>query len=445
MKKKYFFLAIIFSLVFISCITTAYTDSAVINNNIPIPLKEYQFKISLDNPHASLYIDGVSMKETSLKLPEGKHILKVTGSNIKKKEIELFVNKDTSLALKTDPPESKLTHLKTMYVGSLPKGMEFTRDGKYLFIALLGKPSVVLLDGENMEFIKEISHANEPYSKSSFVEIGISPVDDYVFASQMTTGSIHKIQLTGEKAFEITDTISTHGIWSKVITFSEKGNLLAVSNWSSQDVTFFSYPDLTYLNKVSVPGIPRGMVFTDDDQTLYVSNYSNGNLHKIDLNTWKIDHTIRPQKSGALRHLVIDREKNVLYASDMGEECIYVYDLNNKAIIKKIRVDYNPNTIALSPDNKYLFVSCRGPNAKSSYLDRSPRSGKLYMIDCSTLEIADIRVLGNQPTALAVHPSGEFLAVSNFRDKNIEVYKIDQPLPPLPQVSDLAEFQIKKE
>lgn len=443
MKKIYISLAFLSSLLFFVCIAPVNTASSVNTQKEAPLLNEFNVNISIDNNQAVLAVDNVPIDKKSFTLKEGHHILSVSGDGIKAKDLDLHINKNTSLSLKADPPESKLTHLKTMYVGSLPKGMEFTRDGKYLFIALLGETNVVLLDGEKLEIIKRISHENKPYSKSSFVEIGISPIDDFVFASQMTTGSLHKIPISGNNAFRITDTISTHGNWSKVITFSQKGDLLAVSNWSSHSVTFFTYPDLTYLKKVSIPGIPRGMVFAHEDSSLYVSNFSNGNLHRIDLNTWRIADTIRPKKSGALRHLVIDREKNILYASDMGEECIYVYDLTNKTIIKKIRVDYNPNTIALTPDNKYLFVSCRGPNAKSGYLDRSPRSGKLYMIDCDTLEVADIRVLGNQPTALAIHPSGKYLAVSNFRDKNIEVYSIDNS-GIAPQISDLAEFQIQK-
>jgi DNA-binding beta-propeller fold protein YncE len=104
---------------------------------------------------------------------------------------------------------------------------------------------------------------------------------------------------------------------------------------------------------------------------------------------------------------------------------IYIYNLKAGKIEAEIPVDRNPNTIALSPDGRYLFVSCRGPNAPETYLARSPRSGELHVIDTATRKVVDRRALGNQPTALAVHPSGRYLAVSNFRDNNIEFYRID--------------------
>ena len=441
MKRLYFFLSFLFLAVLFFIISpdresrgseTTQTPAAeakpfvnAVPGTIPVESQEYEVKLMIDNKKAILLIDGSPAQSLALKLKAGKHTLDVSGEGIKEKTLELDITGDCTIFVKTDPQWSKLTHIKTLPVGSLPKGMEFTPDGKYLFVALLGVPEIVMLDGEKIEVVKRISHPDKPYSGAGFVEMGVSPAGDAVLASQMNTASVHLIPLNGNNAFEIASTIPTKGSWSKVIAFSESGKLFAVSNWSSLDVSLFTYPEMAFVKKIKIPGIPRGMVFADNDTSLYVSNYSNGNLHRVDLEKGKVAETIRASRPGALRHLVLDREKNVLYASDMGLECINIYDLNRKKLVKQIRVDYNPNTIALSPDKKRLYVSCRGPNAPSTYLDRSPRPGRLYMIDCATQEITDIRVLGNQPTALAVHPSGKIVTVSNFRDKNIEVYRID--------------------
>ncbi|PKM88594.1 MAG: hypothetical protein CVU87_07130 [Firmicutes bacterium HGW-Firmicutes-12] len=390
--------------------------------------KEYKVKITVNNKKARVFVDGNPQEQGTVMLAEGIHSLDVSGEGIKSKAISFNVNQDRELNVKTDPPESRLTHQNTLAVGSLPKGMEFTKDGKYLFISLLGESAIVMLDSESedMQIIKRIEPADKRYKNAGFVEIGISPLEDAVLASQMTTASVHRIPLTGETPFEITETIPTGGTWSKVITFNSDGSKFAVSNWTSWDVTIFSYPEMKLLQKISIPGIPRGMVFADEDKTLYVSNYSNGALHKVDLTKGKVVSTISVKRLGALRHLVLDEEKNIMYASDMQMECINVYDLTAFKLIKQIKVDYNPNTIAFSPDKKYLYVSCRGPNAKTTYLDRSPRNSYLYIIDCEKQEVIERRELGNQPTALAVHPSGKYITVSNFRDKNIEIYQVDE-------------------
>ena len=391
-----------------------------------IPSKVYQVKITTDSKKAQLLVDGKFLEKSIISLSEGLHKLEVRGEEIKDKSLDFMVNRDLEMHVKADPPSSRLTHQNTLTVGSLPKGMEFTNDGNYLFIALLGESAVVMIDSTDMQIIKKIEPKDKRYEKAGFVEIGVSPLGDGVLVSQMTTASVHKIPLSGDNPFEITESISTGGTWSKVVTFNSDGSKFAVSNWTSYDVTIFQYPEMKLLQKIKIPGIPRGMVFADNDQTLYVSNYSNGALHKVDLQAGKVIKSIPVKRLGALRHLVLDDEKNILYASDMQMECINIYDLTTAKLIKQIKVDYNPNTIALSPDKRYLFVACRGPNAKSTYLERSPRDGHLYMIDTGTLEVVDIRKLGNQPTALAVHPSGKYVAVSNFRDKNIEIFQVDE-------------------
>lgn len=93
------------------------------------------------------------------------------------------------------------------------------------------------------------------------------------------TGSVHRIPLSGPQAFQFADSVSTRGNWSKVVAFSSDGKTFAVSNWTSYDVSLFSYPEMEFIKKIKTPGIPRGLVFADEDKTLFVSNYSNGSLH----------------------------------------------------------------------------------------------------------------------------------------------------------------------
>ena len=301
--------------------------------------------------------------------------------------------------------------------------MAFSNDGRYLFIALLGEAAVEVIDGETMEKTGRIVPAEPRFRKGGFVEIGVSPAGDRVAASKMETATVHFIPLSGAHRLEMTEHLATGGTWSKVVAFSPAGDLFAVSNWVSEDVSVFSYPEKKPVAKVKIPGIPRGLVFAGG--SLFVTNYSTGALHRIDTGNWQLVESIASPGPGALRHVVAGQDPNLLFASDMRRARIYIYNLKAGKIEAEIPVDRNPNTIALSPDGRYLFVSCRGPNAPETYLARSPRSGELHVIDTATRKVVDRRALGNQPTALAVHPSGRYLAVSNFRDNNIEFYRID--------------------
>lgn len=399
---------------------------------IPVDWEFYRYELLLEvDPYApgeeagsgELVLNGKPVTPGRLQLPYGEYELEVGGAGIKPKTVAFFLDQDTRLHFKTDPAGSLLTQVKTVAVGIQPKGMAFSNDGRYLFIALLGEAAVEVIDGETMEKTGRIVPAEPRFRKGGFVEIGVSPAGDRVAASKMETATVHFIPLSGAHRLEMTEHLATGGTWSKVVAFSPAGDLFAASNWVSEDVSVFSYPEKKPVAKVKIPGIPRGLVFAGG--SLFVTNYSTGALHRIDTGNWQLVESIASPGPGALRHVVAGQDPNLLFASDMRRARIYIYNLKAGKIEAEIPVDRNPNTIALSPDGRYLFVSCRGPNAPETYLARSPRSGELHVIDTATRKVVDRRALGNQPTALAVHPSGRYLAVSNFRDNNIEFYRID--------------------
>lgn len=357
-------------------------------------------------------------------IPWGSHAFTVQAEGYADKHFSVHIDSERCFSFMPDPENSLLGHLKTVAVGSLPKGMSFSRDGRWLFVSLLGQAGVEVLDMQSWSRVQRIIPGEDEYRKDGFVEVFCTQDGKAALLSKMTTDSLHVISLDSAMPFSMEASFSTRGTWSKVISASPDGKLLAVSNWVSQDITFFSYPDYSYQGSIEIPGIPRGMVFSHDGRQLYAGNYSSGELHIVDSSSFKITSTIKAVRPGALRHLVLHPEKSLVYASDMYNHRIYCFDMEKKRLLAEVQVDKNPNTIALSPDGAWLFVSCRGPNDPDSYLNRSPRSGSLYTIRTSDLSAADIRTLGNQPTALAVHPSGSMLAVSNFMDNNLELFSL---------------------
>jgi len=115
------------------------------------------------------------------------------------------------------------------------------------------------------------------------------------------------------------------------------------------------------------------------------------------------------------------------YVSDMYFKTVYDIDLSTFKINKQIKVFNNPNTIDLYGD-RWLFVSCRGPNNPEDYTKRSPKNGKIYIIDTKDMTEVSNFEGGNQPTGLDVSNNGKYLCFSNFQDKNIELYSIEMGL-----------------
>ena len=109
---------------------------------------------------------------------------------------------------------------------------------------------------------------------------------------------------------------------------------------------------------------------------------------------------------------------------DLTTNAVWVVDLATEKVTKLANTDQRPNTMALSPDRKVLYVSCRGKDNPKTYYIPGPEWGSVLAIDTATGKILDAIVGGNQCTGLDVSPDGKLLAFSDFLDNTIRVYTI---------------------
>ena len=166
------------------------------------------------------------------------------------------------------------------------------------------------------------------------------------------------------------------------------------------------------------------MVFTDGGKYLISLSFESGKIEKFNTDTGKRLSEIKIEKA-AMRHIVLSEDEKTAYVSDMFHRAVYEINLTEFKIKRTVKVFNNPNTIALLK-NRWLFVSCRGPNNQSDYTKRSPVDGKIYVIDTSTMKTETTITGGNQPTGLALSPDGQLLCFSNFQDATIEVWSIEE-------------------
>ena len=69
---------------------------------------------------------------------------------------------------------------------------------------------------------------------------------------------------------------------------------------------------------------PRGVYPTKDGKYLYVAGYDKGELQKINLTD--LTSKILYNQGKALRHIVVDESKNIMYISDMGNNRVLIYN-----------------------------------------------------------------------------------------------------------------------
>ena len=310
-----------------------------------------------------------------------------------------------------------LEKIGTFKCGKQPKQVLFSPDNKKIILPLLDENGFDVFDVAQKKVVKRVKPPQA--DKKGFAEGLFIPEKNGFFVSQMTTGNIYEYSYPD---FLFRRTISTGGTWSKYIIYSPEKNILAVSNWISNDISIIDYSEGELICLLKTSAAPRGMIFTDNGKYLISMAFDGGAIEKFDIENKKLVASIKKEKA-AMRHIVCDSQNKAAYISDMYHKTIYKLDLKSFTITDSVKVFSNPNTIDLLND-KYLFVSSRGPNNQEDYTKRSPVNGKIQIIDVTNMKNVYEFEGGNQPTGLDVSSDGKYLCFSNFQDENIEIYSI---------------------
>lgn len=313
--------------------------------------------------------------------------------------------------------EPKLTKIGTFKCGKQPKQVLFSPDSKYIIMPLLDDNGFDIFDVSEKKMLKRINPPNA--AKVGFAEGLFIPEKNVFLVSQMTTANLYEYSYP---EFKLLRTIPTKGVWSKFIAYSAEKNLLCVSNWCSNDISLIDYESGKLVRKIKTAAAPRGLYFSDKGENIIVLSYEGGKIHKFNTETGtKVSEISVPKSS--MRHIVVNKDESKAYVSDMYYFQIYEVDLASFKITKKLKVYNNPNTIDLL-DDRWLFVSNRGPNNPQDYTKRSPQNGKITIIDTKDMTIVKTIPGGNQPTGLDLNAEGNLLCSSNFQDQNIELYSV---------------------
>ncbi|WP_053335629.1 YncE family protein [Salinispira pacifica] len=353
------------------------------------------------------------------------------------------------IKLERDPRRSLMRYQGSLETGSQPKSLLFHPRGEMLFAALLAGYGVDMFSWQGEPAAGNIFHtplhipgensAGGRSSSSGFVEMGFDSARDQLWVSQMTTGQVHVLDIP---LAQVAASIETGGRWSKVISFDHGKEFAFVSNWLSGNISVISTGNRSLLGHIPTGGIPRGLALAPDNSRLFAADYADGRLLSFhleplyenvetsapadpsDREVGALVPDILDSGPGAKRHIVISRERNRAYVSDMMYGRIHGYDLSSGEEVVRRYVGPKLNTIVLDPGEEFLYVSSRGRNNPDSYLIPGPDFGKIYVLDAVTLELVDWTWGANQPTGLAISPDGRTLAFSDFLDDRIELYDV---------------------
>ena len=337
---------------------------------------------------------------------------------------------DITIETKLEPFGTAMRYAGSSPTGEQPKSVEFIPDvrivkengssGELAVVALLRGRGIEVFNGRTGELVKKIN-IPEPYgSKLGFVETAYLEGRKEIWVSQMDTKMVHIIDA---ETLSYSGSVPTGGMWTKVLTASPDETRIYASNWLDENLGVINTSQRKLEKVIPLSGIPRGAAFGRDDDLLFVCIYETGNIEKIRVSEGTSEGIIRTGP-GAARHIVYDGTRNLFYVSDMWHGTVYSLDPDSGRVGARLRVGPNLNTIKLSADGKYLFVSSRGRNNPATYLVKGRDFGTVSVVDTGSFRIVDRIYGGNQPTGLGLSADGRTLVFSDFLDHRLEFYDI---------------------
>ena len=402
-------------------------QEAVKVSSTPMAQPELTLTAKLFPQDAKVFLNGkelaVKSKTTETRvfgIPRGYCELVLSAAGYFDKTVRLTVTNNIYLEEKLERSDSRLVLVGETLTGHQPKSIMFTRDGQRLVVPILGEKGVDIIPFGSLAPKRRLTLTPPDKKSCGYVEPALVRGRNEIWVSQMDTGKVHI--LSGDDP-EYQESVSTGGKWPKVITISPDEKTAFVSNWNSNDVSVIDVQARKLLRRIPVSGIPRGMAVTADNKFLYVCIFSTGNVDKIDLSNYTIVKNLN-FGSGAARHIVLDNARGVGYVGDMATGRVTSFTLADDKIQKRVWAGYCPNTIAITDDGRFLFVSSRGMNNAESYLKKGPDFGKVTVIDAAEMKVVDWVWGRNQCTGLTVSPDDRYIVFTDFLDANVEVYDI---------------------
>ncbi|MDP1879506.1 MAG: YncE family protein [Parachlamydiaceae bacterium] len=136
--------------------------------------------------------------------------------------------------------------------------------------------------------------------------------------------------------------------------------------------------------------------------------------------------------------MVINHDKNIGYVNNYGGpdgvgsgngNTVSIVDLNINAIVGTILVDQAPVALAISPDNKFVYVI--------NYVDGNPGNGTLNIIQTDINQVIGTIKGFFGPFAIAITPNGKYAYITNFGSNNFD------PIGTTVSVVNLKKHEIK--
>ncbi len=200
------------------------------------------------------------------------------------------------------------------------------------------------------------------------------------------------------------------------MALSASGKYLAVTNngQSEQSIELVDPVNFKMLDSVPVHASWLGLAFSSDEKYLFASGGNDNcilqfeikNKHLLRKDTLKLGNAWPEKISPA--GIAVDETRQLLYVVTKENNSLYIVDIKTKIVIFKKQIGAEGYTCLLSPDCKWLYISCWGCSQVKAF-------------DTEKREYAKDFAVGDHPNDMCMTRKGNLLFVANANDNSVSV------------------------
>jgi YVTN family beta-propeller protein len=297
---------------------------------------------------------------------------------------------------RAEPPAVEVQEVAA--TGSMPKGATLSHDGTRFYVTNFGQrdtKNVTIFDAQTLAIIDQFD------VPGIICESAISIDDKTLFISNFSRSSVMFVDLATRK---VTHEIKT-GAHPKILVASPDGKSVFAANWMGNSVTQVDVATGTVVRTLEVGKQPRGMAMSKSG-ILYVANFYGDSIDVFEGKDLEKTHRVPVCKCP--RHLALSPDDKTLYISCLNFSQLHAMNVATESVEHRVQIGTAPKSISVSRDGRWVYSADYGEGRSVSVVDTADWTARVFPIQAM-----------DRGSGVAVMPDGRHALVTGWYDGHV--------------------------
>ena len=210
------------------------------------------------------------------------------------------------------------------------------------------------------------------------------------------------------------------------LTFSPDGKRLFASGGEFEVVHVYDFNEglLSKHHKIEIAKItdkfmPSGMAVNQAGDRLYVAGLLGDQLATISLDKNNDKQMLSLGEASFPYGVALSPDQKTLFVSKWGKAEVAIVDVATNKVMDTLKTSDHPTEMAITPDGSRLFVACSNSTQVTVHDLKTKKP-----LETLSAALYPSPKVGNTPNSLAMTPDGQLLFVANADANNIAVFNV---------------------